>query len=179
MKKSFQIFPSLTLDLVTQLVRKPVWVLFLVVILSGCKKEYIYQFEVDDVNVTQPGAVKPNVKTDIEFISVAYTDLFGTLIPQNELDDLALAYSAFGDKKVIIDMIILNFLNDSAVDVPTEAEMDADVDAFVENTYQKFYVRQPTEFEKWFVRDKIQSNPDLTPELVYYAFLTSNEYRYY
>lgn len=147
--------------------------------LAGCKKEYIYQFEVDDVDVTQAGAVKPNVKSDIEFISVAYTDLFGSIIPQNELDDLALAYAAFGDKKVIIDMIIRNFLNDPAVDIPSQTEMDADPDAFVEATYRKFYVRQPTEFEKWFVKDKINASQTLTPELVYYAFLTSNEYRYY
>ena len=153
--------------------------LALLILASGCKKEYIYQFEVEDVNVSQPGAIKPNVKSDIEFISVAYTDLFGTVIPQNELDDLAKAYAAFGDKKVIIDMIIRNFLNDPAVDVPSAAEMNGNVDGFVETAYQKFFVRQPTEFEKWFVMDKIQGNADMTPELVYYAFMTSNEYRYY
>lgn len=152
---------------------------FLLLVFTGCKKEFIYQFEVDDVDVTQPGAVKPNIKSDIEFISVAYTDLFGAAIPQNELDDLALSYSAFGDKKVLIDMIIRNFLNDSAVDIPSQSEMEGDPGAFVEDSFRKFFVRKPTEFEKWFVVNKIQSDQNLTPELVYYAFLTSNEYRYY
>ena len=34
--------------------------------LSSCKKEVIYTYEVNDVDVSQPGAAKPNVKSDLE-----------------------------------------------------------------------------------------------------------------
>lgn len=145
----------------------------------GCKKEKVYIFEVEDVSVTQPGADKPNIKTDEEFISIAYSDLFGTNITQTELEELSLAYISFGDKRAVIDWIILNFLNDQSVDVPTDPEMRADVNAFVDGAFQKFLVRDANEFEKWWIANKIEEETDITPELAYYAFMTSNEYRFY
>lgn len=145
----------------------------------GCKKEQIFTYGVNDVTVEQPGAVKPNVKSDLEVISIAYTDLFGTTIPPDELDDKAKAYQSFGDKRLIIDMIILNFLNEPGVQVPTATAMRDDVEQFVADAYARFFVREPTAFEQWFVSDLIHKDQDITPELVYYAFMTSNEYRYY
>lgn len=146
---------------------------------SACSKEKIYTYEVNDVTVQQPGAVKPNVKSDLEVISIAYTDLFGTTIAPDKLEDLATAYQSFGDKRLIIDMIILNFLEEPGVQVPTDTEMRSNLDGFIETAYRKFFVREPTAFEKWFVSDLITKDPDITADLVYYAFMTSNEYRYY
>lgn len=147
--------------------------------LQACKKEQIYTYGVEEVDVDQPGASKPNAKSDLEFISIAYTDLFGQTVPPNQLEDMVLPYQAFGDKRVIIDMIILNFLNDPNVVLPTDAAMRADLNGFVEATFRKFFVRQPTAFERWFVADIIQRDASITPDLVYYAFMTSNEYRFY
>lgn len=146
---------------------------------ASCKKETKYVYGVNDVTVTQPGVSKPNVKSTIEFISIAYSDLFGTTITAGELTDLSLCYLAFGDKKFIEDMIIRNFLKKPGVIIPTQAQMNADVPAFVQATYRKFYNRDPNEFEKWQVSEYIKNNPNVTPELVYYAFMTSDEYRYY
>lgn len=153
--------------------------LFLFVILSGCKKEEIYTYGVNDVLVDQPGAVKPHVKTDLEVISIAYSDLFGTSIPNTELDVLSQSYQAYGDKRMVIDMIILNYLNTPGVQVPSDAAMRGDIEGFVSNCYRKFYVRQPTAFEGWFVSDLIRKDASITPDLVYYAFMTSSEYRFY
>jgi len=155
------------------------WLLVLIVGLSGCKKEKIYTYEVNDVGVEQPGAVKPNVKADLEFISIAHTDLFGSTIDPDLLEEMVRSYQSFGDKRGIIDMIILNFLNEPNVQVPTDGDMRADVDQFVTDAYVRFFVREPTAFERWFVADVIRKDASITPELVYYAFLTSNEYRYY
>lgn len=155
----------------------------LLVAFTSCKKEkekiYEYVYEVKDVNVNQAGVNKPNVKSTVEFISIAYSDLFGTTIDQVNLTNLSLAYIAFGDKKFIEDMIIRNFLNKSGVVIPTKAEMTADVSAFVKATYRKFYNREPNEFEKWQLVNYINSDSNVTPELVYYSFMTSDEYRYY
>lgn len=162
--------------------RKPI-VYFLVLILAGvlpsCKKDPKYVYGVNDVTVSQSGVSKPNVKSTIEFISIAYSDLFGTTISAGELTDLSLCYLAFGDKKFIEDLIIRNFLNKPGVIIPTQATMTADVSAFASATYRKFYNRDPNEFEKWQVVNYINSNSSITPELVYYAFMTSDEYRYY
>lgn len=149
------------------------------ILLNGCKKENVFTYEVNDVEVNQPGAVKPNVKSDLEVISIAYTDLFGSTIAPAELQDLALSYQSFGDKRLMIDMVILNFLNEPNVQVPSSADMRNDVEGFVAASYRKFFVREPTAFEQWFVSDLIRKDADLSPELVYYGFMTSNEYRYY
>lgn len=148
-------------------------------VLGGCKKENIYTYGVDEVTIEQPGASKPTVKSDFELISIAYTDLFGTTIPPDKLQDAAVSYQAFGDKRLIIDMLILNYLNDPAVVIPSDANMRADLDGFVDATFRKFFVRNPSAFERWYVADLIAKDPALTPDLVYYAFMTSNEYRFY
>lgn len=153
--------------------------LFVMTLIASCKRENVYTYELNDVHISQEGAYKPNVKTDLEFISIAYTDLFGSTISSAELENMAKAYVSFGDKRLMIDMIILNWLNEPTVQVPTDADMRADIDGFVEATYQKFYIRQPTAFEKWYFIDKIEGDAGLSPDLVYYAFMTSNEYRYY
>lgn len=149
--------------------------------IGGCKKDppksYIYG--VNGMSVTQDGVAKPNVKSTVEFISIAYSDLFGNTIDQNTLTELGTAYMAFGDKKLIEDLIIRNFLNAQGASIPTVTEMNTDVPLFIVNTYKKFYNREPNEFELWQFTNLINSDTNITPELVYYAFMTSNEYRYY
>lgn len=146
---------------------------------AGCQKEKNIIYEVNDVDVEKPNANKDYVKSLTEFISIAYTDLFGLNITQAQLQTLSVPYSGFGDLKLIEDLIIRNFLNSSTVVIPTDAEMRADVDQFLLDTYQKFFNRYPNEFELWHMKNKINDNADITPELFYYAMMTSNEYRYY
>lgn len=141
----------------------PLLLLGFILMAGGCKKENLYIYEVNDIEITTPGSEKPNIKTDEEFISIAYTDIFGATIPNPDLEDLQLAYSGYGDKRMIIDMIIRNFLNDPAASIPTTAEMQADPVTFVEETFRKFLVRDPNEFEKWYYVDLIEADDTVTP----------------
>ena len=146
----------------------------------SCKSDedtFIYQ--VNEVNVSQVGSDKQNVKSTNEFISIAYSDLFGTTISQGVLTDLALVYTAFGDKKMIEDLIIRNFLDEPGISIPSTQEMRSDVEAFVKSAFNKFFNRDPNELEAWQVAQIIEGDDSITPELVYYSFMTSNEYRYY
>lgn len=145
----------------------------------ACKKEKTYLYGVNDVTVKQEGAVKPSVKTTTEFISIAYADIFGTTIPANDLTQLSVLYSAFGDKKLMENMIIKNFLNAPGVAIPTKAQMNADITSFLQNTYTKFLNRTPNEFELYGTKVLVQADTSITPELIYYGMLTSNEYRHY
>jgi hypothetical protein len=147
--------------------------------ISGCKKEKDIIYEVNDVNVEQPNANKDYAKTLTEFISIAYADLYGANINQTELQQLAVPYAGFGDLKLIEDMIIKNFLNDPLSVIPSNSEMRANINQFLLDTYQKFFNRYPNEFELWHMNKLIDENSDITPELVYYSIMTSNEYRYY
>jgi len=153
--------------------------LVLIALFVGCKKEKEYVYDVNNVTIEQPGAEKPNTKQVIEFVSIAYSDIFAKTISQDEMQDLALAYASFGDSKLIEDLIIRNFLNQTPNDIPTQAEMDADVSSFVTDTYKKLLNRKPSEFELWYLKDVIEDDATITPELVYYSILTSNEYRQY
>jgi hypothetical protein len=147
----------------------------------SCKKEVIkeYAYGVNDETVSMEGTKKPNLKTPTEFISIAYSDVFGSTITNEKLVNLTLAYNAFGDKKLIEDLIIRNFLNNSSAQLPTKAQMDADVDGFITSSYKKLLNRTPNEMELWQMKEYIKENSNSTPELFYYSILTSNEYRYY
>jgi hypothetical protein len=160
------------------------YVLLLLIITSvysSCKKdekkEYTYDLKL--VTVKKDGNNKQNQKTTTEFISIAYSDIFGTTITSSKLVNLSLAYDAFGDKKLIEDLVVRNFLADTDAQIPSQSEMNANVEAFINSTYQKLLNRQPNEFELWNMKKIIQETPGITPELFYYAILTSNEYRYY
>jgi len=146
---------------------------------NSCKKETDYIYGVTDVDLYPPGADKPNVKSTTEFISIAYSDIFGTTIPQDKLIKLQLAYSAFGDQKLIEELVVRNFLNQPANAIPTQAEMSANPEQFIKDTYIKFFSRKPDEYEFYYFKTTLAQDPALTPELVYYAMMTSNEYRYY
>jgi hypothetical protein len=155
----------------------PLILLLLSLLALSCKKDYVY--EVDDVTVSQPGGEKENVKTTTEFISIVYSDLFNTNIPTNTLVNLQRAYEAFGDKKLIEDRIVRHFLDSTAVQIPSDATMRANIPLFVDETIVKFFNRNPDAFEKYFISNIIQTNSDISPTMVYYACLTSDEYRYY
>jgi hypothetical protein len=157
--------------------------LFLVLLIlfsfTACKRERTILYDVQDVYIKRDGANKTRLKTTTEFIAIAYSDIFGTTIPQNKLDEIALLYESFGDKKMMEDIIIKNFINSSSAQIPSTATMNADLDKFIFDTYKKLYSREPLETEVLKLKELIKSNSAITPTVVYYALMTSNEYRYY
>lgn len=93
------------------------------------------------------------------------------------MEDLKKIYESFGDKGVAEDLIIKNFLNDNSVQIPTNQEMEENISLFVTNAYKKVFNRAPNEAELWFLKDCIEKDSNISPEVVYYALMTSNEYR--
>ena len=63
--------------------------------------------------------------------------------------------------------------------IPSDAEMRADVEKFVQETYLRFFLRVPTAYEVFELKKEIENDPELTPELIYQAFALSNEYKFY
>jgi len=133
------------------------WILPLLVglcLLSACKQtEDLYIYEVNNVEVNQADVEKVNLKTDLEFVSIVYSDLFGSTLPAEELSQLVRTYNSMGDKKLVEDMIIKDLLTRSDVDMPTSADMFADSEQFVKDTYKRFYTRVPSEYELWFLKN--------------------------
>ncbi len=147
--------------------------------MSACKKDSTPVFGVNDVDVSSNTGDKDNLKSATEFISIAYADIFQTTVTSQTLDALTVPYVAFGDNTVIEDMIIRNFLNEPTAIIPSEQDMRADIPAFINEAYSRFYNREPDAFEAWQWEEYINSDQDLTVEVIYYAFMTSEEYRYY
>lgn len=166
--------------MITQVLRsKSVICLLLAVILlsSACQKEPLVQYGINEVEVNQAGADKPNQKTIQQYISIAYSDLFGKQITNNELVKLNTIITAFGDKQLIEEMIVKSFLVKPGVLIPTAAVMKQNPDKFISDTYKKLLNREPRELEKWYFNKKIKEDVNISPTIVYYCLLTSKEYR--
>ncbi len=140
-------------------------------------KRYIYQ--VQEQELYQTAAQKLNLKTTDQFISIAYSHLFGISIANNELAKYNVSLQALGDKTTMQDMIVKSMINRGGVQLITDANMRSDIPAFIESTYLRFYNRKPNEFERWKMKDLIEKNTDATPKMIYYSMMTSDEYRYY
>ncbi|HNS12077.1 MAG TPA: hypothetical protein PKM97_05645 [Bacteroidia bacterium] len=159
--------------------KKVLLILTLTCLFFSCNTEKEVEYEVDPVSVTQGGGNKNNQKSTTEFISIAYADLFGTEISQARLVNLSIAYSSFGDLRVIEDRIIRNFLNDSTAIIPSTPSVNGDTILFINNSYKKFFNREATEFEKYQWLSMIRSSTVAGPLTVYYSLMTSDEYRFY
>ena len=154
--------------------------IFSVLLLFSCKKEKKITYQLNDVTIENNTANKDHLKSTIEFISIAYSDIFGTVISTNKLAELSQIYKAFGDKKLIEQMVIKNFLNEPSIQISQiDRSSTSTINSFVQNAYTKLYNRTPDEYELWFVADMITKDNDLTSELIYFSLMTANEYRYY
>ena len=151
-------------------------------VLAACQKDnntYIYQ--VNDVVVTPNNADKDKEKTSDQYVNILYANLYQKALSPNQLVDLTDVIASIGDKQIAYETITAKMMADSEVLtlLPTTPEMRADVERFVVETYQRFFVRLPTEAEKVFFVNFIETHPNLTPEHVYFTFATCNEYNYY
>ena len=156
-------------------VRPAALLLSLTLFVFSCKKKQEYVYDVNDETISAAGVQKPNVKSNTEFISIAHTDVMGTTVSAGNLNELKTQYLAFGDKGVVEDLIIRNFMNKSGNTIPTS--IGSDKKAFVTNAYKKVYNRVPNEYEIYYLTDLLNKNSSITAEMFYYSLMTSNEYR--
>lgn len=144
---------------------------------TGCEKEKIY--DVNEETVLPPNANKTKLKSDQQYISILYANLFQTALSSDDLYEASECVQSVGDKDLVHEVLISNYMNRPEVVLPTNEEMRADLDGFITETYNRFLVRNPTESERQYFKNYISTNPNVTPELVYFSFALSNEYQYY
>ena len=148
------------------------------VLISSCKKDDII-YDVNQVNATSYNANKNKLKTIPQYISILYANLFQKALSANELVEITNCIESIGDKEVAHEIVLSNFMNQSGVTLPSDSLMRADLNAFIEQTYKRFYVRDLTEAEREFFLNFFESHPDVSVEMVYSAFSLSNEYQFY
>ncbi len=147
--------------------------------LVACKKEQIGLYELNEVSLAGASADKNKLKSNQQFVSILYTNLFQTALPGSSVFVLDQLFQSIGDKDLAKEVLISNFFNQSGVHLPTVEEMNADIETFIDNTYKKFFVRLPNAAERAWVKNFIASNEYMTPELVYFSFALSTEYQFY
>jgi hypothetical protein len=74
---------------------------------------------VDAINTMPPNANKTKLKTNEQYISILYTNLFQKALSANEMVEITHCIEAFGDKETIHEVIISNFMNDPDVIIPS------------------------------------------------------------
>lgn len=148
---------------------------------TSCKKDKdeVVAYDIAEQKVSKTQGEKINQKTDQEYVSILFSDLFDEPITNNDLTTIANVTASFGDKTVINEMLVQNFLNEPGVKIPTNDAMRADPDKFIRDMYRKFLTREPNEFESYYIKDLIVKNEDITPEVLYYSIVTCNEYLFY
>ena len=124
-------------------------------------------------------ANKDKVKTAEQFVAVLYVNLFQKAISTKELVELERLIRSVGDKRLIYELIISSFLNDPDVIIPSDSEMRADIKPFLEETYQRFYVRKPSQLELEYFKNYLENNSNVNPEMVYFSFAISDEFFFY
>lgn len=147
--------------------------------LVACRPDPTYVYEVNPVSVTADNEYKNREKTQDQYIATLYANLFQKSISGDEMAEIRDALFSIGDKELGRQMMIARLLNDPAILLPSQAEMQADLDQFIIDTYHRFLVREPTEAEKVYWRSFLDRNPNLTPDMVYLSFILSNEYQFY
>jgi len=146
--------------------------------LEACQRDIYEVYEINSVDVLPVNAQKNKAKTDIQYISILYTNFFQVPIGPNNLLEAIEAIRSIGDKQIAYEMVVGKYINENPL-IPSKNEMLADPEKFIRDTYTRFYTRQPTEAELAWMMNYIVSNPSLTPDIIYFAFATSNEHYYY
>jgi hypothetical protein len=160
--------------------------LALVLFSFSCKKkieeQIVYDnviYGVDDVEIYSSNAQKTSQKSAELLVSIMYADIFNQGINTNTLLEVSEIYIALGDKTMFNELIFSHFFKDPTAVVPSDVTMRADIDTFIEDSYIRFFQRNPSEYEKHYLKDLIANDNDITVENVYTSFVLSNEYYFY
>ena len=153
-------------------------ILLLGLLAGGCKEEQYY-YGVEDVLIQPVDLSGKKAKTTEQYLNILYANLYQKAMSANQLVRATDVITSIGDKQVAYETLVSKFMNDPNIILPSEESMRNETEEFVKETYQRFFVRIPTEAEKTWMINFINSHPDVTPEHVYYAFAISNEYYFY
>ncbi|MEM6345344.1 MAG: hypothetical protein AAF927_15740 [Bacteroidota bacterium] len=161
------------------LLRHSLWCLLGFSLLISCQSNDTYFYEVNPLELPSSTANKNKAKSLDQYISILYANLFQDAISADELSEIHKVMESIGDKELAREVVISNLMNREGIMIPSDEEMRNDIDAFLMDTYKRFFVREPSEAEKTYMRSFINSNPDVTAELVYFSFAMSEEYQFY
>lgn len=146
---------------------------------SSCQKEAPIKYGLKSTDILTPSVNKDKPKTPAQYIAVLYVNLFQQAISTADQVEIERLLRSIGDKRLAYELIISSYMNDPQVVLPSYTSMRADLDQFIIESYERFYVRPPSQLELEYMRNYLENNPDITPELVYFALAISDESFFY
>tara|TARA_Y100000766_G_C18870571_1_gene588055 strand:- start:660 stop:1169 length:510 start_codon:yes stop_codon:yes gene_type:complete len=152
--------------------------LILFLTLLSCKKDDPI-YDINQIQSQSYNANKNKLKSPAQYISILYANLFQKALSANELVEITRCIESVGDKELVHEVIISNFMNKEGVIIPSDSLMRSDLNLFIEETYKRFYVRDISEAEREYFLNFFLLHPEVSSEMVYTAFALSNEYQFY
>ena len=139
-------------------------------VFAACKKEEDITYGVNPVNADSYNSGKDKLKSISQYISIVYANLFQQALSANELVEISNCIISIGDKEVANEIVLSNFMNKTGVIMPSDSLMRSDVNAFLEDTYKRFFIRNITEAEREYFKNFLETHPDVSVEMIYTAF---------
>ena len=162
-----------------KIMRKTILIILSVfMLISSCKKDDPI-YDINQIQSNSYNANKNKLKSASQYISILYANLFQKALSPNELVEITRCIESVGDKELVHEVIISNFMNKEGITIPSDSLMREDLNLFIEDTYKRFYVRDITEAEREYFLNFFASHPNVSSEMVYTAFSLSNEYQFY
>ncbi len=149
------------------------------ILLASCQKEAPIRYGLKSTDILTPSVNKNKPKSEAQYIAVLYVNLFQKAISTADQVEIERLLRSIGDKRLAYELIISSYMNDPQVVLPSNVEMRADLDKFIIETYERFYVRPPSQLELEYFKNYLENNTTVTPELVYFAFAISDESFFY
>jgi hypothetical protein len=153
--------------------------LWLLPFLAACTEKENLSYGLQDQVVYEDKTQKTKRKSESEYISILYTNLYQQPISPNQLYKTQQVVQSIGDRTLAWEMLLSNYFNKPGIQMPDEAFMRAETDSFINMAYRRFYLRRPGEAERAWFRNFIRNRSDATVEMVFTAFAASDEYAFY
>lgn len=159
----------------------PVYIILVssVLLFSCTKKQTETSYEIKPQRVYSSEINKFKLKTEAQYLSILNTDLTQLPMSPARLNRAVRVLESFGDRETANEIIISNIMNDPNLSIPPDAYMREHTEQFIIETYNRFFVRNPSQAELAYFLNFIESNNKVTVEMVYTAFASSNEYMFY
>ena len=136
-------------------------------------------YELERYHISPNQIKKEHLKTTEQFIGIAYYDLLNKPISTEELGGLKSLYESIGDKRLFEQLLIKKLMDREDIVFPNIDELRENIPQFIRQLYSRIFNRLPNALEAYQLKRIIESDPNISPKMIYFALMTSDEYRKY
>ncbi len=153
--------------------RIPIYILVVIGLITGCNAGK----DLGEITVSASPIKKRQYKTHVQFIQIAYIDLFNKTMDPHRLMSTRLTFDAQGDDDINYKLYVRQLIEEASSQLPSESVIKKDPEKFTDDTYLKFYSRHPDGYENKLMADYINKDKNITAAKIYYILMTGEEYR--